>query len=88
VERTDRPGFDREHSFNASCHFLGSLLREGDGQDTMRPEPFLPDEITYLVRKDFGLAAARARQKQKGRAEVLDRGFLFLVQPCQHFLGG
>ena len=50
--------------FNALSHFGGSLVGEGDGEDGVRRDSALVDEVGDAVSDDARLARARSGEDQ------------------------
>src|SRR5208283_2466650 len=81
VECAYRSRLDSEHLFDATCHFLSGFFCKGDGENPVWLNPLLLNKVAYLVRKDFGLTATRACQKQQSCSEMFNGSLLFLIQP-------
>ena len=61
-------------------HLAGRLVREGDGQDSVRRYADLSDEVGDPVRHDAGLATARTGDDQQRPVDMAGRLALALGQ--------
>ena len=85
VERPDPHAarVDRQHRGDARQHLLRGLVRKGDGKQPVRTHLARLDEPRDARRQYSRLAAAGAREDQRGLSGQRDGFELLLVQTCE-----
>ena len=56
----------RDHRVYANPHLIGSLVRECHGENLLRTNVAILDQVRNAIRDDAGLAAARAGKNEHG----------------------
>ncbi len=72
-----------DERLDARLHLAGGLVREGDGQDLVRPHAVHTDEIGHAMGQHAGLARTGAGQDEQGTFEVLHGPALLGVEIAQ-----
>ena len=67
---------------NAGFHFARGFIGKGHGNNVLRTNATLFDQIGDLARNDAGFAATRASQYQQWTADVLDGFLLTGIEAC------
>ncbi|VWX46794.1 conserved hypothetical protein [Micrococcus sp. 116] len=80
-------GGGTDQTGHALAHLRGGLVREGDGEDLVRPRPSGGEQPRDAVGQHPGLARAGARHDQQRRPRVGHRGCLLRVEPRHERLG-
>ena len=65
VKGADPHALGRQQIVDPAAHLLGGLVGEGDGQDLIRPDPFV-DEMGDAAGDDARLAAAGPGEDEQG----------------------
>src|SRR5213080_4679849 len=73
-----------EQRRHAGAHFAGGLVRERHGEDPLRSDALLLDQVGDPRGEDAGLAGAGAREHEQRAAGVADGGGLLRVEGERH----